>query len=105
MRWWLAANGALALTRDGGGTWTPIASGVATDLLCGAATSDRVVWIGGRSGTLLRSLDGISFAPVPGPTAEDVTAITASDSRRATITTASGARFATEDGGASWRRL
>jgi hypothetical protein len=75
------------------------------DATARSSPSPRVIWLVGRGGTVHRSIDGRTFTPVPFPETVDLTAVTASDERRATVTTVDGRRFETEDAGLTWRRL
>jgi photosystem II stability/assembly factor-like uncharacterized protein len=102
-RWLLGDAGYLEVSRDGGRTWQRISSGVGADLLTGSGPTERICWIGGRQGTLLRTSDGARFSPVASPTRDDVVRIVATDAARATITDARGRRFETDDGGRTWR--
>ena len=85
------------------GVWLPQRSGVTTDLLAGSAPSNEVCWIAGRSGTIVRSLDsGAHWQLVKPPSHDNFTAIAASDSNNATVSTGNGQRFGTHDGGVTW---
>lgn len=103
VRWWVAANGAIAITRDDGRTWTTLASGVDADLLSGSAPSSEICWVGGRRGTILRAVDGRNFVVVGSPGDADIVSIRARDAMRASITLANGGRYATSDGGETWQ--
>jgi hypothetical protein len=67
--------------------------------------SPNVIWLVGRGGVVHLATDGQTFARVPFPEAVDLTAVTATDERRAVVTTVDGRRFETEDAGRTWRRL
>ena len=59
-----------------------------------------------RNGIVERSVDqGKTWARTAAPTTERLATISASDARTAVVTTEAGVRFATADGGATWRRL
>ena len=90
---------------DGGATWTILASGATEDLTAAAAPSATVCWIVGRAGTVLLSTDGAQWRRVGFPERVDLTAIQATDSRDATVTTVDGRRFRTADGGRTWTPL
>ena len=73
------------------------------ELLAGAAPSDDVCWIVGKSGIILRTRDrGAHWQIIKPPLDSDFSAIAATDSNNATITTASGQRYITRDGGVTW---
>ncbi len=111
--WEVGPKGKIAHRVDAG-DYVPQKSGVTVDLLAAVAVSKDICWIGGRDGTILRTTDGgNNWRKIASPTSEDIASfdrvvineaggigITAD---HAGITTASGKKFATTDGGASWR--
>ncbi len=103
--WRLGPAGSIERSTDGGATWQRQASGVSADLLAGSAPSPTVCWAVGRGGIVLRTTDGNSWSQLGSPTAQDLTAIVAVDADQATVTTADGKRYATTDGGRTWRSL
>ena len=80
----------------------PQHSGVSTDLTAGAAPSATVCWIVGRSGTIIRTIDGEHWGMVKSPTGDNFVAVASDSAEHAIVTTASGQNFTTSDGGASW---
>ena len=59
-----------------------------------------------RDGVVERSVDqGATWARTTSPTSARLTAVSSTDARNAVVTTSAGVRFATSDGGATWRRL
>ena len=57
----------------------------------------------GKSGTIVRTLDGgAQWQIVKPPSLDNFTAITATDSNNATVITADGQRYVTRDGGVTW---
>ena len=104
IRWRLGPRGAIERTEDGGTTWTSQPSGVTADLIAGSASSPSVCWVVGRSGTVLRSLDGRSWSALTFPEAVDLIAVEAVDASTATVTSSDGRRFQTTDGGRTWVR-
>lgn len=110
--WRLGSAGRLERSTDQGQTWQPQSSGVAADLLAGAAPSDTVAWVVGRGETILRTEDGERWQRVaPPPFTQDSAAATpvrdwisveARDALHATITSRDLRRFATADGGRTW---
>lgn len=102
VRWRFGAGGHLARSRDAGRTWREQESGVTADLLAGAAPSPAACWVVGAAGTVLLTVDGERWERRPFPLAVDLTAVEASSSREATITTRDGQRFETLDGGRTW---
>jgi photosystem II stability/assembly factor-like uncharacterized protein len=105
MLWRLSPGGRIERSADQGRTWQQQSSGVTSDLLAGAAPSDTVAWIAGRAGVILRTTDGEHWQRVNSPdAATDWTAIEASDAQHATLTSADRRRFATQDGGQTWKQ-
>ena len=119
VEWRISARGSIERSTDRGKTWQPQSSGVTSDLLAGAAVSDKVAWIVGRADVILRTTDGehwLRTTPPPVPPAggsaagrvdafisiEDFSGVQASDALHATITSTDGHRYTTTDGGLNW---
>jgi photosystem II stability/assembly factor-like uncharacterized protein len=106
--WRLGPGGRIERSDDRGQTWQLQQTGVSADLVAGAAPSDKVAWVVGRAGTILRTEDGKHWQHVappeafPSSAAPDWIAVTAADALHATITSRDGKRFATQDGGHTW---
>jgi len=105
VQWRLSGVGIVERSTDGGASWERLPTGVAEALTAGAAPSATVCWLVGRDGLVLVSTDGQTWQRASAPANENLVAIDAVDTRSATVRTASGARFRTTDGGASWARL
>jgi photosystem II stability/assembly factor-like uncharacterized protein len=103
-RWRPGAAGIVQYSSDGGATWQTLSTGVTADLTAGASPASSVCWLVGRGGTVLLSTDGRLFERVAFPEAVDLTAVSATDARTATLTSADRRRFSTADGGVSWRQ-
>lgn len=73
-------------------------------LMAGAAPSTNVCWLVGRSGAVVLTTDGRVWQRLAFPEQVDLTAVTATDARTATVTAADGRRFGTSDGGRTWTR-
>ena len=101
VRWRLRGN-AVDRSGDAGGQWDTVVERPGASLLAGSAPSVDVCWIVGQAGLVLRATDGRTFTRLPSPTADDLGAVQAIDGERATVTTVSGARFTTTDGGSRW---
>ena len=103
--WRLSSGGRVERSADQGKTWQLQSSGVTSDLLTGAAPSDKVAWVAGRAGVVLRTTDGEHWQRVASPAAAaDWTSIEASDALRSTVTSGDGRHFATADGGQTWKQ-
>src|SRR5439155_11268539 len=104
-RWRVFASGAIQRSTDAGATWTPISLATPpTPIAAGIAPGQSICWFVGRAGLVLLTTDGISFRRVSFPEAVDLASIDATDARRATVVTADGRVFVTDDGGATWKR-
>jgi photosystem II stability/assembly factor-like uncharacterized protein len=80
-------------------------SGVRTDLLGGSAPSEKVCWIVGGAGTILRTTDsGAHWQKLPAPVQDDIRAVFAVDAHSATVSLTNGS-YQTTDGGATWTKL
>lgn len=100
---WRAREGAVERSRDNGTTWQRIATPAGVSVIAVASPSPAVCWAIAEH-AVVRTTDGATFTHEPVPTSERLTVITASDAMNAVITTASGARFVTANGGRTWRR-
>jgi photosystem II stability/assembly factor-like uncharacterized protein len=105
VRWRIGAPGVIERSTDGGATWATLRTGVAGEILAGAAPSASVCWLVGRAGMVLRTTDARTWQRMTAPTSEDLVAVEASDDRSATARSAGGAAYRTDNGGASWARV
>ena len=118
--WRLGSGGRIEHSTDQGQTWQLQTSGVTADLLGGAAPSEKIAWVVGRGGTIVRTEDGqhwqrvappsmgttsVTQAAAPSVPAPDWISVEVRDALRATITSRDGRRFVTEDGGRTWAPL
>jgi hypothetical protein len=103
--WRPGRAGLIEFSPNGGRSWIRQSSGVAVDLLTGAAPSDKVCWIVGRVGAILLTTDGGEhWKLLSSPLKEDLGGIRATDALHATIWNARGTKyFATSDGGLTWQ--
>jgi hypothetical protein len=109
--WRVGKGGRIERSADAGRTWILQASPLQEDWLAGTATSDTICWIVGRNGAIARTTDGERWEKiVPPPLAADLSGklpdwitITTAGAQIATITASDQRRYATQDGGKSWR--
>ena len=110
--WRAGIAGVIEHSVDAGKTWSPQISPSKDDWLAGTAISDSLCWLAGRNGAIARTTDGKNWESVAPPSqaaannakSPDWTGITASDARTAAITGSDGTKFATTDGGKTWRQ-
>jgi photosystem II stability/assembly factor-like uncharacterized protein len=109
--WRAGKGGIIERSADAGKTWASQASPTQQDWLAGAAVSDTVCWLVGRNGAIARTVDGAHWQSVISPSVVNTTSgkypdwvgVTAMDAQAATITGADQRRYATPDGGQTWR--
>ena len=85
-----------------GPAWSAPPADIAGQITAGSAPSADVCWIVGRAGSMFRSTDRQTWQRVTFPEAVDLSGVTATDARTATVVTADGRTFATADGGMTW---
>lgn len=103
-RWRAGAGGTVDYSTDAAATWLPATSPAGPEISAGSSPSSTVCWLVGRSGLVLVSSDGRTFTRAPFPAVTDLSSVTAVNARTATVTSADGLAFATDDGGRTWRR-
>jgi hypothetical protein len=102
-RWRIVEGRTVQRSLDAGTTWTnhyTAEDGVM--LTAGAAPTSTVCWLVGRGGAIVLTTDGRAWQRVKFSEPLDLTAVTSTDARTATVTLANGRRFVTTDGGRSW---
>jgi hypothetical protein len=102
--WRLGVNGSIQRSTDGGQTWQSQSSGVSADLIAGSAASEKVAWVAGRGGVILRTTDGEHWESIAPPSgfAGEWAAIVAHTDARATAIAEDLRSFSTQDGGRTW---
>jgi hypothetical protein len=109
--WRAGMGGTIEHSANGGGVWISQQSPSQEDWLAGAAVSDAVCWLVGRRGAIARTVDGEHWERVVPPAQPaatggqlaDWTGVTARDAQTATIVAGDGRKYATSDGGKTWR--
>ena len=103
--WRAGRAGVIEFSSDSGASWSRQTSGALVDLTTGSAPSDKICWIVGRVGAIVRTTDGGQhWSLIHPPIGQDLVAVRALDSLRATIWTAHNLKaFETTDGGLTWK--
>ena len=102
--WRFGQDGVIEKSSDRGQTWVRQSSGVTTALSDASAPSDRVCWIVGAGGVVLRTTDGMTWHRLTPPTGADLVAVHAWNDLSATVTASDRSDYETTDGGQSWTR-
>jgi hypothetical protein len=104
--WRTGPAGLIEFSSDKGTSWSPQTSGVLVDLVTGSAASDKVCWVVGRAGAVLRTTDGgAHWKTLAFPLTEDLGGIRATDALHATVWNLRHTKsFETTDGGVTWKR-
>jgi len=111
--WEAGRAGIIQRSVDGGQTWVSQTSPLNDDWEAGAAISDTVCWLVGDHGAIARSMNAVHWEKIAPPTASadangnfpDWIRIAANSAQAAVIESRDHQRFATEDGGKTWRAL
>jgi hypothetical protein len=104
-RWRIFPRDRVERTDDGGTTWTEVTQvPLGESIVAGSAPMASVCWLAGTRGLVLLTRDaGASFTNVSLAEPLDIASISATDANTAVISTVSGRRFRTGDGGRTWQ--
>jgi hypothetical protein len=102
---WRALPGVVERSEDGGRIWIPVRLGAKEEVIGGASPRPLVCWLVGRNGLVLLATDGTNFTRLPFPESVDLVAVSSPEPRIATVSTADGRVYRTDDGGRTWRIL
>ena len=103
-RWRIVGGTRIDYSTNAGAAWQPAAAPAMASLVGGHAPSATVAWVVGSAGTILVTTDGTRFEPVAFPEPVDLVAVVAVNEKQATVTSADGRRFHTDDRGTTWNR-
>ena len=104
-RWRIVGGGRqLERSTSGGSQWEPASLSSPGVMTAGMSPASSVCWIVGRAGAVYLTTDGLRFVRVMFPESIDLVSVTATDDRHATVMSADGRSFRTDDGGMSWTR-
>jgi hypothetical protein len=102
--WRFGTSGAIEKSSDRGQTWVRQSSGVTTALSDASAPGDRICWIVGEAGVVLRTTDGVTWQRLTSPTDANLVAVHAWNELAATVTASDRSEYETTDGGKTWKR-
>jgi photosystem II stability/assembly factor-like uncharacterized protein len=99
-------NGGRQLERStsGGSQWETASLSSPGVMTAGMSPASSVCWIVGRAGAVYVTTDGLRFVRVMFPESIDLVSVTATDDRHATVMSADGRSFRTDDQGMTWTR-
>ena len=103
-RWRVVEGRLVQRSLDQGRSWSTqyaidTAPGRINAGICPAAA---ICWLAGRSGLILRTIDGQNWQRLAFSQDIELTSVSSTDERTATVTAADGRRFVTTDGGRTW---
>lgn len=98
---WRAVDGRVERSRDNGATWIPVATPAGVRVIAAGSPGGDVCWVVVEDG-VLRTTDGRTWARTTRPTSEPLAGIVPASAERASVFTASGARWETSNGGRTW---
>jgi Photosynthesis system II assembly factor YCF48/Putative zinc-finger len=101
--WRAPGGGLIERSVDGGTTWQAQRPVADARIVAGTALSATTCWIAGGDGIILLTKDGTNWTTVPPPVHADFVSISARDNSSATVTTADGRKFTTQDAGKKWQ--
>jgi len=103
-RWRIIGGRQIERSTDGGARWEAVPLTTTSTLSAGSSPAPSVCWIVGRAGAVYVTSEGRRFTRVAFPETVDLTSVTATDDRHATVMSADGRSFHTDNQGATWTR-
>ena len=105
IRWRIVDAGRkIERTINSGAEWQAATLSPIGVVVSGMSPAPSVCWIVGRAGAIYVTTDGLRFVRVMFPESIDLVSVTATDDRHATVMSADGRSFRTDDGGVTWSR-
>ena len=98
---WRALDGRVERSRDNGATWQRVATPAGVRVIAAGSPGGDICWIVVEDG-VLRTTDGSTWTRTTRPTSEPLAGIVPVSAERASVFTASGARWETANGGRTW---
>jgi translation initiation factor IF-2 len=99
---WRFTGSVVERSTDAGVTWTPQVTGSDALLIAGSSPQPNVCWLAGAAGTVLVSVDGLTWQRLAPPASSSILSIAASSADAAVVTTSDGSAYATADRGLTW---
>jgi hypothetical protein len=87
-----------------GASWSTAMPAAQSELTAGSSPAAGICWVVGRRGAVWRSVDGRTWQRLTFPEVTDLSAVTATDARSASVSSADGRTFSTSDAGMPWVR-
>jgi len=104
-RWRIVGSGRqIERATSSGSQWETASLSTPGVLTAGFSPAPSICWIVGRAGAVYLSTDGLRFLRLTFPESIDLVSVTATDDRHATVMSADGRSFRTDDGGVTWSR-
>jgi hypothetical protein len=100
--WMIAGPGAIEKSENSGASWKTEYLDTREPILAGAAPTEKICWLVGANGTILRTTNGTHWKTIGPPAETDFVRVEASDALTAAVTATDGRKFSTSDGGKSW---
>jgi len=103
--WRIVAGTSVELSKDRGATWKKQqlrSFEPNPQITVGYAPTAKICWLVGRDGVIILTRDAAHWVPIPPPVNTDFVGVTAQDNFSATVTTADGRKFSTDDAGDHW---
>jgi photosystem II stability/assembly factor-like uncharacterized protein len=100
---WRIIGAIVQRSTDQGATWGTQPTGATARLTAGSAPQPDVCWIVGDGGTVLLTVDGLSWQRLTFPEPIALVSVTATSADAATVTTSDGRTFVTANRGRTWQ--
>jgi hypothetical protein len=98
----IASGGFIERSEDAGVSWQGQLLNASSEFAAGSAPAPKICWLVGRAGIIFLTNDGKNWRKIPAPSDSDFSSVSAKDAHSATVTTATGQRWSTDDAGETW---
>jgi hypothetical protein len=103
VKWRFDIAGYVERSTDGGATWNGQLVDPAGGLLAGSAPNEKVCWVVGRSGLIYVTKNATTWTKINPPDSVELVDVSAKNASTATVKTADGRSFSTQDRGKKWK--